>query len=79
METGMDKRAKMVACFDNQIEQMGLVRAGLRPLGLKSVTRENHPSFNTAQEFKTVVFISGGGAQLRSSSEELEGTTTRLT
>ncbi|KAJ6876686.1 hypothetical protein NC651_029632 [Populus alba x Populus x berolinensis] len=69
---------------------MGLVHAGLRPLGLKSLlspsfpscavsaARENHPSFNTAQEFKTVVFISGGGAQLRSSSEELEGTT-RLT
>ncbi|KAG6750425.1 hypothetical protein POTOM_044918 [Populus tomentosa] len=56
MKTGMDKMAKMVACFDNQIEQMGLVHAGLRPLGLKS----------------TVVFISGGGAQLRSSSQELE-------
>ena len=35
----MDKRAKMVACFDNQIEQMGLVHSGLRPLELKSVIK----------------------------------------
>ncbi|KAJ6883391.1 hypothetical protein NC652_030578 [Populus alba x Populus x berolinensis] len=52
METGMDKRAKMVACFDNQIEQMGFNSCGIKATGTQ-ISRENHPSFNTAQEFKT--------------------------
>ncbi|KAJ6876473.1 hypothetical protein NC651_029461 [Populus alba x Populus x berolinensis] len=64
METGMDKRAKMVACFDNQIDKWAYPGKSSK---LQHCTR--------IQDSGIHIWRRGS---IASSSEELEGTT-RLT